>query len=66
MTPATLTITLIVAGALIVLGYWLAISVGELMARRDVPLPDEPPTWLEEAVRSVRALATRAQEWVRR
>lgn len=66
MTPTTLAITLIVAGALVMAGYMLAISVGELLARRDVPLPGEAPTWLQEAVRSVRVWTIRQRRKWRR
>lgn len=57
MSPTTLAVVLVVAGVLVVASYALAIAVGEVLARRDVPLPGEAPSWLQEAVRSVRVWA---------
>jgi hypothetical protein len=40
---------------------YLAVCVGELLARRDVPIPGERPTWLQRVVESVRWEARRAR-----
>jgi len=29
---------------------YVAVSLGELLARRDVPIPGEKPTWLERVL----------------
>lgn len=40
---------------------YLAVSLGELLARRDVPIPGEAPTWLERALEHARSGARRAR-----
>lgn len=46
---------------------YLGVSVGELLARRDVPIPGEEPTWLERLIEHARSGARRARAaWARR
>jgi len=48
-----------------VVALYLAVCVGELLARRDVPIRGDAPTWLERVVECVRAEARsrRAAYW---
>lgn len=57
-----MTWLLIALLAVVVVGaFFLAASVGELLARRDVPIPGEPPTWLQRAIEHARSGAERAR-----
>lgn len=48
---------------------YLAVSVGALLARRDVPIPGEEPMWLERVIEHARSGARRARarywRWIR-
>lgn len=61
-----MTALLIGAGAVAVVGgLLLAASVGEYLARRDVPIPDDEPMWLERAVEHARSGIRRLRGWWR-
>ena len=40
---------------------FVGVSVGELLARRDVPIPGEEPMWLQRAIEHARSGARRAR-----
>jgi hypothetical protein len=48
-----------VGTVLVMAGMFLAIGLGELLARRDVPLPGEEPMWLERVIDRVQRLRRR-------
>lgn len=50
-----------VLSAVAVGAMFVGVSVGELLARRDVPIPGEQPTWLQRAIEHVRSGARRAR-----
>lgn len=54
------------AGSVVVIGGLLvAASVGEYLARRDVPISDEEPMWLERLVEHVQSGVERFRRWRR-
>lgn len=58
MTPWLLVVATCVLGTV---ALYLAVCIGELLARRDVPIPGDAPTWLERLIEHARSGARRAR-----